>query len=112
MIARVWHGWTAPADADAYERLLREEVLPDMAGQAGDGFRGAEVLRRADGEEVAFITILRFVSMDAVRRVVGDDVRAAHVPADARALLTRYDETVTHYDVALDVGGDRIVPVD
>ncbi len=68
MIARVWHGWTTPAAADAYETLLREEVLPAMAEQAGDGFCGAEVLRRAEGEEVAFVTIRRFASMAAVRR--------------------------------------------
>ena len=112
MIARVWHGWTTPADADAYERLLREEVLPGMAEQAGDGFCGAEVLRRADGEEVGFVTILHFASMDAVQRVVGEDVRTAHVPAAARALLARHEETVTHYEVAMELGADRTSPAD
>ena len=112
MIARVWHGWTTPADADDYERLLREEVLPDMAEQAGDGFCGAEVLRRAEEDEVAFLTILRFASMDAVRRVVGDDVSTAHVPASARTLLTRYEETVAHYKVAVETSAARTSPAD
>ena len=112
MIARVWHGWTTPAAADAYETLLREEVLPAMAEQAGDGFRGAEVLRRAEGEEVASVTIRRFASMAAVRRGVGDDVETAHVPAAARALLTRYGETATHYEVAVEPRADRTSPAD
>ena len=112
MIARVWHGWTTPEEADAYEQLLREEVLPDMAEQAGDGFRGAEVLRRAEEDEVAFITILRFASMAAVRQVVGDDVSAAHVPAPARALLTRYEETVAHYEVVAGGSANRPVRAD
>jgi antibiotic biosynthesis monooxygenase (ABM) superfamily enzyme len=107
MIARVWHGWTAPADADAYERLLRHEVLPDIAEQAGNGFCGAEVLRRTDGEEVAFTTILRFASMDVVRRFVGEEVRQAHVPPAARALLTGYDNEVTHHEVVVSAETDR-----
>ena len=106
MIARVWHGWTSHEDADAYERLLRHEVLPDIARQAGEGFCGAEVLRRADGEEVAFTTILRFASMDVVRRFVGDDVRGAHVPPAARDLLTRYDDEVTHHKVVVEAETD------
>ena len=28
MICRIWRGWTTPADADAYERLLRSEIFP------------------------------------------------------------------------------------
>jgi len=30
MIARHWRGWTDPTNADAYERLLRETVLPEL----------------------------------------------------------------------------------
>ena len=33
MICRIWRGWTAPADADAYERLLRETL--DRFGARG-----------------------------------------------------------------------------
>ena len=30
MIARLWRGWTSRDNADAYERLLRERVLPGL----------------------------------------------------------------------------------
>jgi heme-degrading monooxygenase HmoA len=102
MIARVWRGWTAPEDADRYEQLLRTEILPDIAAQSGEGFRGAEVYRRPDGDDVAFMTVLRFASMEAVRRFVGDPPSEAHVPADARALLRRFEDQVAHYDVVVD----------
>lgn len=102
MIARVWRGWTAPEDADRYERLLRTEILPDIASQSGEGFRGAEVYRRPAGDEVAFMTILRFVSMEAVREFVGDDPQDAHVPPSARSLLRRFEDEVAHYEVVLD----------
>jgi antibiotic biosynthesis monooxygenase (ABM) superfamily enzyme len=102
MIARVWRGWTAPEDADRYERLLRTQILPDIAAESGDGFRGAEVFRRPDVDEVAFLTILRFASMDAVRHLTGEEVRSAHVPAAARSLLIRFEDEVQHYEVVID----------
>ncbi len=102
MIARVWRGWTTPEDADRYEQLLRAEILPDIATQSGEGFRGAEVYRRTDGEEVAFMTVLRFMSMDAIRQFVDDDPREAHVPAAARSLLRRFENEVAHYEVVID----------
>ena len=30
MISRLWHGWTTRENADAYETLLRSEVLPGI----------------------------------------------------------------------------------
>ena len=43
MINRVWHGWAKPANADGYENLLREKVLPGI--RRVKGFEGAQVLR-------------------------------------------------------------------
>jgi len=39
MIARLWHGWTDPGDADDYERLLREELFSQFADEAGTDTR-------------------------------------------------------------------------
>jgi hypothetical protein len=38
MIARHWRGWTLLQDADAYERLLKETVLPGL--KTIEGYRG------------------------------------------------------------------------
>jgi hypothetical protein len=27
MISRIWHGWTTPVNADAYESLLKSEIF-------------------------------------------------------------------------------------
>jgi hypothetical protein len=40
MICRLWHGWTKPQNADAYERLLKEEVFAGIAGRKIDGYHG------------------------------------------------------------------------
>lgn len=98
MIARVWHGWTEPGDADEYERLLREEILPEIASKNLPGFAGSDVFRREAEEEVEFMTILWFASMDGVRAFVGEAYRKAHVPQKARRLLSRYEEKAHHYE--------------
>ncbi|MDP9423698.1 MAG: acyl-CoA dehydrogenase [Pseudomonadota bacterium] len=46
--------------------------------------------------------ITHFESMEAIRAFAGDDVELAHVAPEARALLTRWDERVAHYEVAFD----------
>jgi len=46
MIARVWHGWTAPDDADRYENLLRAEIFPGIFAKSVAGFRKIELFRR------------------------------------------------------------------
>jgi heme-degrading monooxygenase HmoA len=99
LIARLWRGWATVENARAYEELFRAHILPGL--HAIDGFAGAHVLRR-DGEHAAEITTITFfASMEAVRAFAGDDPTMAHVTPEARRLLTRFEETVTHYDVAL-----------
>jgi len=98
MITRMWRGWTAAENADAYERFLLEELFPAMQHIAG--FRGAEVLRRDDGDEVAFVTLTRFESLDAVRAFAGDEYEVPVLEPPALALLSRYDERAEHYATA------------
>ncbi len=42
MIARIWHGWTKPKDAKAYEDMLRDEIFPSIAARNIKGYRGAD----------------------------------------------------------------------
>lgn len=102
MIARIWHGWTTPANADAYERLLRTEIFPGVAGRGIAGYRGIQLLRRDAGAEVEFVTLMWFDSLDAVRAFAGDDHETAVVPPRARALLSRFDAHSAHYEVMED----------
>ena len=106
MITRIWHGWTAPANADTYESLLKTEILPGIAAKKIPGYRGAHLLRREledqePGGEVEFITILWFDSLDSVRNFMGEDYEVAYVPESARKVLSRFDERSQHYDLRL-----------
>lgn len=97
MIARLWHGWTSLENADQYERLLRSEVLPGI--HRVPGYHGATLLRRDGADQVEFITITFFDSMEAVRRFAGDPVETAVVPPEARVLLQRFDAQAVHYQM-------------
>jgi heme-degrading monooxygenase HmoA len=99
MICRIWHGWTSPDHADAYERLLQEEIFTGIAGRAIPGYRGIHLLRRDLPGESEFVTEMWFDSLDAVRGFAGADYAAAVVPAEARALLSRFDQRSAHYEV-------------
>jgi len=103
MIGRIWHGYTTAATADAYEGLLRSEILVGIQQRRIPGYRGMRLLRRDIGTEVEFVTIMWFDSLDAVRAFAGDDYAAAVVPSSARALLSRFDERSQHYEVRADL---------
>lgn len=105
MISRVWHGWTTPANADAYEALLQNEIFAGIQRRQIAGYRGIHLLRRDVGDEVEFITIMWFDSLQAVRTFAGEDYEVAVVPPEARALLSRFDERSQHYQVKTKVGG-------
>lgn len=98
MIARVWHGYTKPEDADIYEAMLKPELLPGIRRFAG--YRGSYLLRRESGEEVEFITILLWDSIDAIRAVAGPDYEAAVIPEERRKYLSQYDAKSAHYEIA------------
>jgi heme-degrading monooxygenase HmoA len=100
MIARVWRGWTAADDADAYERFLRTSLYPEVRKLGG--FRGADVLRRVtdDPDEVEFVTITRFDSLAAVKAFAGDDYERPVIEPEAQRLLARYEQRAFHYEAA------------
>ncbi len=99
MIKRIWHGWTTLENADRYETLLKNEVVPGIAAKAISGYHDIIVLRREDDNEVEFITIMTFDSWDGIKQFVGNDPTVAHVPVKAREVLSRWDEHSQHYEV-------------
>jgi antibiotic biosynthesis monooxygenase (ABM) superfamily enzyme len=103
MISRIWHGWTTPENADAYEALLKSEIFVGIKARGIAGYHGIQLLRRSLGAEVEFITIMWFDSLDALRSFAGEDYEAAVVPAHARLLLAHYDARSQHYEVKAEI---------
>jgi antibiotic biosynthesis monooxygenase (ABM) superfamily enzyme len=100
MIARIWHGWTKRADAKTYEGMLRNEIFPGIFAREIPGYRGAELFTLEDGDEVEFVTLLRFDSMDAVQEFAGADEGKPVIYPKAEALITRM-ERARHYRIAI-----------
>ncbi len=98
MIARVWHGYTKPENADAYESKLKPELLPGIS--KAKGYKGSYLLRREAGDEVEFVTIMLWESLDDIRAAAGKDYETAIIPEDRRQYLSRYDPKSAHYEIA------------
>ena len=97
MIARVWHGYTKPENADAYEAMLKPELLAGIGKVPG--YQSSYLLRREAGTEVEFITIMLWDSIEAIRAVTGPDFETAVIPDERRKYLSRHDAKSAHYEV-------------
>ncbi|HSB00685.1 MAG TPA: antibiotic biosynthesis monooxygenase [Anaerolineales bacterium] len=101
MIARMWRGYALPEKADDYARHLQMSVLPEL--RQIDGFQGVKLMRQDSPEDVEFIVLTFWESMDAIRRFAGDDPEVAVVAPAAQALFRKYDSTVRHFEVVLNI---------
>jgi hypothetical protein len=97
MIARLWRGWTSIENADAYENLLREQVLPGL--RQIDGYRGGYILRQEGADEVEFVVMNLFDSLEAVRAFAGPDYTVPVFEPEARQLLAKVEPRARHYEV-------------
>jgi heme-degrading monooxygenase HmoA len=97
MIARVWHGYTTPEHADAYESMLKPELLPGLSKVKG--YTSSSLLRRTAGDEIEFITIIIWESLDAIRAIAGPDYETAVIPEERRKYLSRFDAKAAHYEI-------------
>jgi heme-degrading monooxygenase HmoA len=97
MVARHWRGWTKLQDADSYERLLKDRVLPEL--KAIEGYNGGYVFRKDGAQEVEFVVVNFFESLEAVQRFAGPNYNVAVFEPEARKLLCKIEPVATHYEV-------------
>ncbi len=98
-IRRIWHGWTTPANADRYESILHDIVFPSIEAKNIPGYRRIELLRRDQGDEVEFITIMTFETLQDIIEFQGEDYQRCYVPDAAQQVLKRWDKTSAHFEV-------------
>jgi len=107
MIARIWHGYTTPANADDYEKLLKQEVFPSIEEKQVKGYIGIQLLKRQLETEVEFTTIMFFEKLESVKLFAGESYELAYVPAKAQELLYRFEESSIHCEVIHELYYDR-----
>ena len=98
-IKRIWHGWTTKENANKYQNVLNNEVLPSIEAKNIPGYRKIEVLRIELKDEVEFVTIMTFDSLQNVIDFQGKDYKKCYVPDVAQKVLKRWDLESTHYEL-------------
>ena len=98
-IKRIWHGWTTLENAETYRQLLHNEVLPGIEKKNIPGYRSIDLLQRVLDDEVEFITIMTFESLQNVIDFQGEDYTRCYVPEAAQKVLKRWDKVSSHYEV-------------
>ena len=97
-IKRIWHGWTTPENADKYQQVLLNEVIPGIEKKNIPGYQSIEILRQDHDIEVEFITIMTFDSLQNVIDFQGEDYAKCYVPDVAQRVLKRWDQYSSHYE--------------
>jgi len=105
MILRMWKARSTTSRTEAYIHHATKVVFPRL--RAIEGHRGEYLLRREveDGVELVLLTL--WESMEAVRRFAGPEPNKAVVEPEARAVLTSFDEYVTHFEVVHGIEGGK-----
>jgi heme-degrading monooxygenase HmoA len=104
LIARIWHGTTEAAKADAYFEFLKQRAVPDY--QKTRGNRGVFLFRRLEGNEAHFLTLTHWDSLEAIEAFAGADIaKAKYYPEDADFLL-EFEPTVEHYELYIAPGNE------
>ena len=98
MMIRSWDGTARQGAADQYMTFLNDVMVPKIASLPG--CLGVEVLRRG---EAHFVVQSRWSDEESIKRFAGSDPEHAVVPAEARELLSSFDERARHFHVALSV---------
>lgn len=101
MIARQWHGWASRERAPEYLNLFSAQVQAKLS--TIQGFRRSLVLLRDHGEETEIVTITFFDRLEDIVAFAGDQYEIANVSSEARTILSRFDDAVSHFEVALEL---------
>jgi heme-degrading monooxygenase HmoA len=105
MILRMWKARSTAKRASDYIQHATNKVFPKV--RAIEGHRGGYLLRREAEDGVELVVLTLWESMDAVRRFAGNEPNRAVVEPDARAVLTSFDDFVTHFEVVVKEGDER-----
>jgi uncharacterized protein YciI/heme-degrading monooxygenase HmoA len=97
LILRMWKARSTADKSDEYVQHATKKVFPAL--RAIEGHRGAYLLRRAVDGAIELVVLTLWGSMEAVRKFAGKEPDKAVVEPEARAALTSFDDSVTHFEI-------------
>jgi heme-degrading monooxygenase HmoA len=101
MFIREWRGRAKQGEAARYPDYFRREVIRQL--RQTPGFQGGYLTRREVGDQVEFLVLTRWKSMDAIREFTGAVADNAVIDPSAMATLVAYDHSVRHYEILEDL---------
>jgi heme-degrading monooxygenase HmoA len=105
MIVRTWRCQSPAAQADAYYQYLTGTVFASLDRIAGH--RGAYLLRREFDDQVEFLAVTFWDSVEAIKEYAGETIDTAVVKPEARAMLSEFDTFVRHYAIVHNTVGEK-----
>ena len=96
-VLRMWRARSSVEKATEYIQHATTKVFPAL--RAIEGHRGAILLRRAVDDAIELVVLTLWESMAAIRKFAGVKPDKAVIDPEARAILTSFDESVTHFEV-------------
>ncbi len=103
MVLRMWRARSSVEKAGEYVQHATKKIFPAL--RAIEGHRGAYLLRRAVDGAIELVVLTLWESIAALRKFAGVQPDKAVVDPEARAILTSFDDSVTHFEV---VYGTRV----
>jgi heme-degrading monooxygenase HmoA len=97
LILRTWKSRSTAEKSGVYVQHATRKVFPMLRAIAGH--RGAYLLRRAVDGAFELVVLTIWESMESVRKFAGDEPEKAVVEPEARAVLTSFDNCVTHFEI-------------
>jgi heme-degrading monooxygenase HmoA len=101
MIVREFRAWAEGDKSAAYVQHFASQVQPRLSRI--DGYRRALVLTRKQGAETEIVVVTFFDRLENVKGFAGEQYEIAKVDPVAQTLLSRYDKTVSHFELALEL---------
>ena len=97
MVARIWHGRTPAAKADAYRQYLFDVGIKKIASLPGN--RGVQMMVSKTAEQGDFTVISYWDSIEAIKGYAGENYTQVHdLPRD-KDFLIDHEPLVRHLDL-------------
>lgn len=95
----MWHGWTTKENADLYQSILQNAVIPSIEAKNIHGLRKFEVIRIELHDEVEILTMITFEYLQDVIAFQGENYQKSYVPDAAQKVLKTWDPETLHYEL-------------
>ncbi|MFW9786077.1 MAG: antibiotic biosynthesis monooxygenase [Candidatus Thorarchaeota archaeon] len=102
MICRFWRGWTTHSNADNYENTLKDLIFKETEERELEGYERFQLFRNDKNDEVEFITIMYFKTLEGIKQFAGEDYTQAFLPEIEKKLLSRFDDRVKIIELKID----------